>query len=367
MERFKVKSKKIIFIIVILVIVCFGISLLLGRFLGNKYKGIITEISKEEREKDSFSSTKKKNLEQNVLELYGDKISKKSSYNNPIVPEGFKKIETDTASWELENGVPKGWDNGLVIEDDIGNQFVWVPCKDLSQLNSENSDENKIINGNYNENEILQFLNYEGFYISRYEAGLPNKIVNNAIEFNDITNNVDGLPLSKKDQIVWNFIDWKTAKNNAQNMYNRKSLKSDLSTFRQWEAIELWLNGKGGSEYLDTKTYGNYSNTHFEFTGYYSDNYGKTYQYSENRNKSEKNILISTGASEKNKTKNIYDLAGNVAEFLDSYQTNYKKLKTIYSCIGGYYDNLNPYSIKKTFGINKANSIQGFRIVLYQK
>ena len=55
MERFKVKSKKIIFIIVILVIVCFGISLLLGRFLGNKYKGIITEISKEEREKDSFS------------------------------------------------------------------------------------------------------------------------------------------------------------------------------------------------------------------------------------------------------------------------------------------------------------------------
>ena len=361
------KSKKIIFIIVILVIVCFGISLLLGRFLGNKYKGIITEISKEEREKDSFSSTKKKNLEQNVLELYGDKISKKSSYNNPIVPEGFKKIETDTASWELENGVPKGWDNGLVIEDDIGNQFVWVPCKDLSQLNSENSDENKIINGNYNENEILQFLNYEGFYISRYEAGLPNKIVNNAIEFNDITNNVDGLPLSKKDQIVWNFIDWKTAKNNAQHMYNKENLKSNLPTFQQYKFISNWLSNNETIDITDSKNYGNYSNINFTFTGYYSDNYGKTYQYSENRNKSEKNILISTGASEKNKTKNIYDLAGNVAEFLDSYQTNYKKLKTIYSCIGGYYDNLNPYSIKKTFGINKANSIQGFRIVLYQK
>ena len=58
-------------------------------------------------------------------------------------------------------------------------------------------------------------VNYEGFYISRYEAGLPNEIVTNAIEFNNITNNVEGFPLSQKDQIVWNFIDWKTAKNKA--------------------------------------------------------------------------------------------------------------------------------------------------------
>lgn len=37
-----------------------------------------------------------------------------STYNCPIVPEGFKKIETEFASWELEEGIPKGWNKGLV-------------------------------------------------------------------------------------------------------------------------------------------------------------------------------------------------------------------------------------------------------------
>ena len=73
-------------------------------------------------------------IPQNVYEVYGNRLSKKSSYNNPIVPEGFKKIETDTASWELENGIPKGWNSGLVIEDEIGNQFVWVPISDKEDL-----------------------------------------------------------------------------------------------------------------------------------------------------------------------------------------------------------------------------------------
>ena len=51
----------------------------------------------------------------------------KYQYNNPIIPEGFHKLETETASWNIENGVPKGWNNGLVIEDNRGNQFVWIP------------------------------------------------------------------------------------------------------------------------------------------------------------------------------------------------------------------------------------------------
>ncbi len=32
------------------------------------------------------------------------------SYNNPIVPEGFKKVESALASWKLdEDGKPLGW------------------------------------------------------------------------------------------------------------------------------------------------------------------------------------------------------------------------------------------------------------------
>ena len=53
-------------------------------------------------------------------------------YRNPVIPKGFRSIETELASWKLdEDGNPIGWDKGLVIEDDIGNQFVWIPVKDL--------------------------------------------------------------------------------------------------------------------------------------------------------------------------------------------------------------------------------------------
>lgn len=160
----------------------------------------------------------------------------------------------------------------------------------------------------------------------------------------------------------------KQQKNNAQHMYNKENLKSNLPTFQQYKFISNWLSNNETIDITDSKNYGNYSNINFTFTGYYSDNYGKTYQYSENKNKKSENILLSTGASERNKTNNIYDLAGNVAEFLDVYKIIHNnKIENSYSCIGGYYDNISKYSITSITGINKANSIQGFRIVLYQK
>ena len=70
-------------------------------------------------------TTEKKLEEANKNET----LQEKYNYKNPIIPEGFHTVETETASWEKqEDGAIKGWNNGLVIEDDKGNQFVWVPC-----------------------------------------------------------------------------------------------------------------------------------------------------------------------------------------------------------------------------------------------
>ena len=58
-----------------------------------------------------------------------------SYYNNPIIPKGFHTVDTETAKWtKKENGSIKDWNKGLVIEDENGNQFVWIPVKkeDLS-------------------------------------------------------------------------------------------------------------------------------------------------------------------------------------------------------------------------------------------
>ena len=288
-----------------------------------------------------------------------------STYNNPIIPEGFKKVETDSASWEIENGIPKGWNNGLVIEDEIGNQFVWVP-------NVEVTNENLIKMYNYcmqepeQKEEQLRRYNeqierYGGFYIARYEAGISEEIKSNIKEFSATTNDIEGIPVSKQGQIVWNYISLKNAKKNAENMYNNENIESDLISPIQWIATMQWIDN---CDYniIDAKEWGNFSNVNFSFTGWYSIDYGKTYAYGENKLKSQYNMILSTGATERNKANNIYELAGNVREYTDGWVRD----RGYYS-IGGHYDNTGGYIYNLTLiGVTPLDKL-GYRIVLYLK
>lgn len=291
-----------------------------------------------------------------------------SIFNNPIVPKGFKKVETKSASWELENGIPKGWNNGLVIEDEIGNQFVWVP------VNIEEKEYHKLANNNeyYNKDnmngsiqEEKQILKFGGFYIARFEAGISDEMQSNIKEFSTSTNNINGIPVSKKDKIPWNYISWDKAKKNTQKMYeDNVSVESDLMTYKQYNSLIYWLD-KQGYNVEDSKEWGNYSNVNFRFTGYYSTDYGKTYKYGENKLKSRYNMILSTGATERNKANNIYDLVGNVMEYIEVIEHNVKNNKIQqYFVVGGYYDNISQYHIMNVYGISNK---QGFRIVLYNK
>lgn len=50
------------------------------------------------------------------------------SYKNPIIPQGFFAVDEEDAIWKYtDNETVEGWNDGLVIQDDYGNQFVWVP------------------------------------------------------------------------------------------------------------------------------------------------------------------------------------------------------------------------------------------------
>ena len=106
---------------------------------------------------------------------------------------------------------------------------------------------------------------------------------------------------------------------------------------------------------------GNYSNVNFSFTGYYSTD-GKTYKYAENGMKQTYNMILSTGATERNKANNIYDLAGNLAEFTDVSETSHNEYVR-----GGYYDNHSIVSVNSRVPISEGNVRQGFRVVLYMK
>ncbi len=75
----------------------------------------------------------------------GNKVQSNSTINgeaysstNPIIPAGFKAIDTITAIWDKEN-LAANVKNGLVISDEAGNEFVWIPVEEITEMVKETS------------------------------------------------------------------------------------------------------------------------------------------------------------------------------------------------------------------------------------
>ena len=256
-------------------------------------------------------------------EIKEEKIYRVSTYNNPIVPNGFEKVETENASWETdEKGEIKGWNNGLVIEDEKGNQFVWVPDSDIHK------NEEYIISDN---EEEIQLFKYGGFYISRFEAGVPENL---QVELNDIsieTNDVAGTPVSKKNIKPWNYISYNNANESAKLMYNTENVKSELMSLNKTKIIVKWLS-ESGYDTENSSSWGNFSDSAYKFSGLYSSDTGKNYKNADNLLKDD-NMILGTGITDRNMANNIYDFAGNLREYTN---TQYENTKFHYS-VGGYY------------------------------
>jgi len=97
------------------------------------------------------------------------------SYNNPVIPAGFVAVNTADANW---SNLSTDYDNGLVIKDSSGNEFVWVPvdgttvtyakwCTTGIGYNDSNISDDTTPTG-FNATNIT--TTYKGFYIARYEA-----------------------------------------------------------------------------------------------------------------------------------------------------------------------------------------------------
>ena len=263
------------------------------------------------------------------------------SYNNPVIPVGFKAVETDDASWGPY--LPSGWDNGLVIEDRLGNQFIWVPvpCEEgtsgvdaidnLMQNNREiytvNEGELKILEDdvplgieseeadeigkygyNYKAEIIEQIEEYQGFYIARYEAGRK-----------------DGILSVQEGLETVNMVTYNEARGMAESMYRNPYVISGLPTGVHWDLLSAWVAQEYGMDYIIStgKNDGNVSTNTFEFTGRYAEgpDFGSgelrgPYKYGENITKEvDQEILLTTGIVEEFKIKNAYDLYGNVWEY----------------------------------------------------
>ena len=75
--------------------------------------------------------------------------------SNPTIPAGFRPMDTDASSWGDGTSAPSAeyLGNGLVITDapegEVGNEFVWIPVASISEIANETTETDNNDNQNY--------------------------------------------------------------------------------------------------------------------------------------------------------------------------------------------------------------------------
>ena len=186
----------VITIIVLLILAGVSIAMLTGQ------NGILSQAQNAKKQTEQASENENKDMDKTIAiinDYTGSTLGKNQidknrtlsgaengyTYKNPVIPKGFRAVN-DGAAWyytDDESTEVKGWNDGLVIEDEKGNQFVWVPVdgtnvtyakRDFSDnLNSYKTYVDAYPDGIDTEQEEIDLIEkYGGFYIGRFEAGL---------------------------------------------------------------------------------------------------------------------------------------------------------------------------------------------------
>ena len=278
--------------------------------------------------------------------------------NNVIIPKGFKIAEDSATKVE----------DGIVIEDKDGNQFVWIPAKTGDGVIVHTTKGEKTIaykrtdfgkqTGNYSDysetlptDEETSVNANGGYYIGRFETGDKESTEAKTMRSKETENKTVTI---KKDQVPYNYITIENSKILAERMSKVQgyTAKTKLVSSYAWDTA-ISLIQITNAEYGNTSIEGNYIDTTFS----YVDING----VSQTKNKNS-DILIPTGQT--TAVCNIYDMGGNLWEFTteSNFNTNIS-----YTCRGAFYGYyFEDYPAGYRYGYNaNANSTLGFRITLF--
>ena len=188
---------------------------------------------------------------------------------------------------------------------------------------------------NNHKNTMLKSV-YEngGFYIGKYEVGTETLRTSSSANLTT--------PVIKEGAYPYNYVTNKQAQEKSKELATG-GRTSSLMFGIQWDLVLKHIETKQGKTQAELKTdsttWGNYSNATFEITkGKYSTDYGRSFQeVNRTYTKPASEVLLTTGATEKNSVLNIYDLAGNEWEWTLEKSTN-TDFPSVYRG-GSYYSN----------------------------
>ena len=280
----------------------------------------------DENKKYTFSATGV-NGEVSSMDIDVNEIPERST-NNPYIPKGFEYLGGDV-------------ETGYVIEDQYGNQYVWVPVEGGKLTRNTNLDINYDETNSSTAALVNSAAKYYGFYVARFEAS--------SYDLNGKT-----VAASMSGKVPWTnitcleAIDYATKA--SENFDYGDNISTSLINSYAWDTIINWIE-KDTVAFGSSTEYGNYGDT-----------------------------ILPTGMTETDRMKNICDLAGNVREwtteiYLGGNTTNNKKSsgkkgteQIVYRVVRGGSATLSRTPNSHIgYQENTSDLYWGFRMVLYKQ
>ena len=367
------------------------------------------------------SSKRKMQMESQILakEAYEKQFNNLDEIREEIIGlPGTNETQPYYPSSEFKRVKGTNLDNGLVIEDSDGNQYVWVevpknatvyPTAGLNITDFTDDEYTKIENdlhtytsvyrngtkrkdtwvadnnntGWFTESEyyaqkktmLKSVYQNGGFYVGRYETGIDaskqKQRIFNANSEKLTIHDATQTPVIKANAYPYTWINRTQAQVLAKNM-NSGNKTSSLMFGVQWDLILAFMHTKGNVSNKEINensvNLGNYKDNNWNITNKnakYSVDDGNNYINCPYEKKQAENVLLTTGSSEKFAHMNIYDIAGNVWEYTIE---NTGEANRPCSLMGSYYKyngsvtvSTRQYLIATNYNFYDL----GFRIVIY--
>ena len=299
----------VVTIVVLLILAGVSINLVLGN------NGIIVKAKDAETKSAEASQNDLKGMNGLVSEMEGALAGSGSGNGNTGSGNNFVTKNTEVTYPDGKVWIPEGFriskdsastvQNGVVIEDKGGNQFVWVPVATLADYKRTwytGDDSFSSYSEALPEDEKTSVERYKGFYIGRYEAGDKESTKSKTLRSsNDLTKTVT----IKANQAPYNNVTRTQAISLAEGFATKQGYKAKtkLVSSYAWDTTIAFLQ-KVNSDYGNSSEEGNYKDTTFPYTDITGASQTKA---------SNSQVLVPTGQT--TPVCNIYDMGGNVLEW----------------------------------------------------